>query len=359
MKRRRAAHSEDGLNDMAPETMTAAVLTAPGRFEVRRVPVPRYGPDEVLIKVVRVGVCGTDVHIFRGLYSADCLPLIPGHEFSGVIAQVGERVTALKVGQRVIGDINIGCGQCFYCRKNEIMSCLEVRQLGIHINGAFAEYVKLPGRLAIPIPDDLPFEVAALTEPLACTVRAAKRSGIHLGESLLVIGAGPIGNLHVQLARTIGAAPIIVADLNTSRVSLAKVCGADVGVTDMDLLESEVRTATEGRGADVVIESVGLAQLYEKAFALVRPGGRIVAFGLSGATAQARFSPQAVVLREIGMKGTVAAMGDDMHEALTMLRYGRINVRPFIREARPLVEIQAALEAFASDPNILKMQIVI
>jgi 2-desacetyl-2-hydroxyethyl bacteriochlorophyllide A dehydrogenase len=344
---------------MSTETMNAAVLVRPEHFEVRSVPVPQYGPDDVLVKVARVGICGTDVHIFHGHYAADRLPLIPGHEFAGTVVAIGDRVTSFKVGQRVIGDINIGCGHCFYCRKNEIMSCPEVRQLGIHIDGAFAEYVKLPARLVIPIPDNMSFEVAALTEPLACTVRAAKKSGIRLGESVLVIGAGPVGNLHVQLARTIGAAPVIVADLNADRVAFAKKCGADIGVSDMDLLRSEVQTATDGRGADVVIECVGLPNLYEKAFDLVRPGGRIAAFGLADATRRASFSPQDIVLREIGLRGSVAAMGDDMHEALTMLKYGRIDVSPFVQEARPLADVQNAIQSFVDNPKILKMQVVI
>jgi threonine dehydrogenase-like Zn-dependent dehydrogenase len=232
-----------------------------------------------------------------------------------------------------------------------------MRQLGIHIDGALAEYVKVPERLVIPIPDDMPFEVAALTEPLACTVRAAKKSRIRFGESVLVIGAGPVGNFHVQLARAIGAAPVIAADLNPDRLALAKRCGADIVVSDMSRLDAEVKAATDGRGADVVIESVGLAKLYENAFSLVRPGGRVAAFGLADAEARASFAPQAVVLKEIGLKGSVAAMGDDMHEALTLLRYGRIDTSPFLQSTRSLEETQRAIEDFAADPKLLKVQI--
>ena len=321
------------------------------------VPVPPCGPDDVLIEIARVGICGTDVHIFRGHYVADRLPLIPGHEFSGTVVKTGAAVEAILVGQRVIADVNIGCGHCFYCRKNEVLNCAEMRQLGIHTNGAFAEYVAVPARLVIPIPDDMPFEVAALTEPLACVVRAAKKSRIRFGESVLVIGAGPIGNLHVQLVRAIGAAPVIVADIDTERLAVAAACGADAAVSDMSRLEAEVRRMTDERGADVVIESVGSSALYERAFSLVRPGGRIAAFGLADEGARASFAPQAVVLRELGMKGSVAAVSDDMHDALTMLRFGRIDVGPFLQATRRLEEIQDALEAFAGDPRVLKMQI--
>lgn len=344
---------------MNPRAMRAAVLTEPGHFELREVPVPACGPGDVLVKVARVGICGTDVHIFRGHYASDRLPLVPGHEFSGTVASVGGEVSSVAVGQRVIADINVGCGRCFYCRKNEVLNCPDMRQLGIHTDGAFAEYVKVPERLVIPIPDDMSFAVAALTEPLACTVRAAKKSRIRFGESVLVIGAGPVGNFHVQLARAIGAAPVIAADLNPDRVALAKRCGADIVVSDMSGLDAAVKAATGGRGADVVIESVGLPKLYESAFSLVRPGGRIAAFGLADADARASFAPQAVVLKEIGMKGSVAAMGDDMHEALTLLRYGRIDPSPFLRSTRPLEDTQAAIEDFALDQKYLKVQIAL
>jgi threonine dehydrogenase-like Zn-dependent dehydrogenase len=188
-------------------------------------------------------------------------------------------------------------------------------------------------------------------------VRAFKKSAIRFGESVLVIGAGPIGNLHVQMARAVGAAPIIVADLNPERLAIAARCGADEAVSDMSRLAARVGALTEGRGADVVIESVGLPRLYELAFSLVRPGGRIAAFGLANADAWSRFAPQAVVLKEIGLKGSVAAMGDDMHEALTLLRFGRIDTGPFLNDTRPLEDMQDAIEAFMGDPKILKMQI--
>jgi 2-desacetyl-2-hydroxyethyl bacteriochlorophyllide A dehydrogenase len=344
---------------MLSNTMRAAVLTRPGRFEIREVATPVCGPHEVLVKVARVGICGTDVHIFKGHYASDRLPLIPGHEFAGTVAKVGGDVSTISLGQKVIADINIGCGHCFYCRKNEVLNCPDMRQLGIHIDGAFGEYVKIPDRLVIPISVEMPFEVAAIVEPLACSVRAFKKSAIHFGESVVVIGAGPLGNLHTQLARAIGAAPIITADLNASRLKIAAAVGADFVVSDLSNLDAVVRAATEGRGADVVIESVGHAALYEMAFALVRPGGRIAAFGLTGDEARASYSPRDVVLKEIGMKGSVAAMGDDMHDALTLLRYGRIDPAPFLQATRRLEDTQAAIEEFINDPKILKVQIEI
>lgn len=338
-------------------TMRAAVLVAPHRIEIEQRPIPAPGPGEVVIRVERCGICGTDLHIYNGHYSADRLPLVPGHEFAGRIASLGAGVAGLAEGQKVIADINIGCGHCFYCRRNEILSCASVEQLGIHRDGAFADYVRVPARLVIPLPDDMPFEIAALTEPLSCVVRAARRSRLQLAESVLVLGAGPIGNLHVQLARLMGAGPVIAADLDPARAALAKECGADAVVSDPAALADTVRGLTGGRGADVVIESVGSARLYGEALSLVRPGGRIAAFGLTPADAVWSVPPLDIVLREIGVQGSVAGMGEDMHTALHLLALGRIRTAPFTRVTYPLTDLDAAIRAFAGDRTAFKVQI--
>ena len=337
--------------------MRAAILVAPGRIETRDAPDPEPGPEDVVVRVARCGICGTDLHIFDGAYSADRLPLIPGHEIVGTVERAGAAVRGLKAGDRVVVDNAIGCGRCYYCRRNEILNCPEMAQLGIHVDGGFAERVRVPERLAIPIPEGMPFDLAALTEPLACVVRAQKKIGLSLGESVLVIGGGPIGNLHVQLARLLGAAPVIVAELNPVRAKLAEDCGADIVVTDPDRLEGAVRAATGGRGVDVAIESVGAIPLYETALRLIRPGGRVAAFGLTGADARLAVSPLDIVLREQEIRGSVAGMGEDMRQALTLLAHGRIETAPFRRETRPLDGLAQAIHDFRRDPSLLKIQI--
>lgn len=344
---------------MTSSTMRAAVLVAPGKFEIKQVPIPICGPSDVLVKVKRAGICGTDIHIYKGHFAAESIPLIPGHEFSGVVAAVGSEASSVKVGTPVVADINVGCGRCFHCRKNEVLLCPQISQIGIHRNGAFAEYVLVPERLIIPIPQDMPFEIAALTEPLSCCVRSFMRSNVRAGESVLVLGTGPIGNLHVQMARLVGAAPIIAVDLNPARAEAAKAAGADVIISDPDDVDRVVRQYTDGRGADVVIESVGNEKLYEQALQLVRPGGRVAAFGVAGADARSQFAPLQIVMKEIGMKGTVASSGDDFHQALTLLKYGRIKTDRFTTVVRRLEETQSAIEEFMTDPKIFKIQIAL
>jgi 2-desacetyl-2-hydroxyethyl bacteriochlorophyllide A dehydrogenase len=339
--------------------MKAAVLVATGTFEVRSVPVPEIGPDDVLVEVSRCGLCGTDIHIFNGRYSADRLPLVPGHEFSGQIVRIGANVRGWERGAKVTADINVGCGACFYCRKNEVLNCPAMVQVGIHVDGGLAEYVRVPASHIVPVPDRTPLETAALTEPVSCIVRAVKRSRLVLGESVLILGGGPIGNLHLQVARQAGAAPIIVSEPNVERAQWAQRSGADYVVTDPEELTETVRRATEGRGADLVIESVGLPSLYEQAFELVRPGGRILAFGLTDPGARAHYQPFKVVLEELTLMGTVAGMGDDMREAMTLISHGRVQLSEFLETVYPLERIAEAMEAFTSDRRIKKVQIAV
>ena len=339
-------------------SMRAAVLVEPGRFEIQRRPRPRPGPGEVLVRIARTGICGTDMHIFRGHYAVENLPMIPGHEFTGHIACVGSGVSGLETGIPVVVDMNIGCTRCFWCRRNEILNCPEMQQMGITMDGAFAEFISVPARLVITAPESVPPEVLALTEPLSCVVRAARKAGVTFGQSAVVIGTGPIGNLHVQLLRTIGAAPVIAADISPERVKMAVDAGADVGISDPSALRQAVMDATGGRGADLVIECVGDARLYARAQELMRRGGHLAAFGITGPNEILSLDILTTVLQENSVKGSVAGMGQDMHDSLTLLAHGRIKTDAFTGTTYPLEQIQSAFDSFADRPQDLKTQIV-
>jgi len=341
------------------ETMRAAVLVEPRRFEVRDVPVPAIGRDDVLVRIGRCGICGTDIPMFNGHYAADRLPLIPGHEFTGKVARLGDGVSSLAIGQRVVVDVNVGCGHCYFCRHNEILNCPTMFQLGIHADGGFAEYVRVPARLVIPAPAETPLEVLALTEPVACVVRAARKSGIGFGRSVVVLGAGPIGNLHVQMMRLVGAAPIIVVELSPERAELALKVGADHVISDPASAKQTVLDLTGGRGADMAIECVGLAQLYALAFELIRPGGHVAAFGVTGPNDSVPLPLLETVLQENSVKGSVAGMGEDMHDALTLLTHGRFDTTPFTGSTFALDDIQEAFETLRDRPGALKTLIAL
>lgn len=339
--------------------MRAAVLVRPHRFELREVPVPEVGPDDALIRVTRTGICGTDLHIFNGHYAADRLPLVPGHEFCGVVEAVGSAVRHLAPGTTCVADINIGCGSCYWCRRNEILNCPTMVQAGIGRDGAFAEFLCLPARLVIPAPDAVPEAVLALVEPVACVVRAARKAGIGFARSVVILGAGPIGNLHVQMMRLVGAAPIVVADLSPDRCRMALEAGADAAVSDPAALRETVLSLTEGRGADFVIESVGHKALYAEAFRLIRKGGHVAFFGLTGPDDTVPVEILRTILEENGLKGSVAGMGEDMHDALALLAHGRFRTEAFTRASYPLERIQEAFETLPDRPADLKTQIVL
>ena len=339
--------------------MRAAVLVEPKRFELEDRPIPNVQNDHVLIKLARVGICGTDLHIFAGHYAKESLPMVLGHELTGTIVELGKDVSGMNVDEKVVVDMNIGCTNCFWCRRNEILNCPKMSQLGINIDGAFAEYLTIPARLVIPAPAHVSFQVLALAEPLSCVVRAARKARTRFGQSLVILGVGPIGHLHVQLARTIGLAPIIAFDINKKRVDLACKYGADIGVSEPDLLQETVLEATSGRGADVVIESVGHPKLYQTALQLMRKGGHLAAFGLTEANASLSINILKTILEENSIKGSVAGMGQDMHDALTLLVHDRIDVTPFEGTDYPLEQIQTAFDSYSNRVNDLKTQIVI
>lgn len=339
--------------------MKAAVLVAPKQFEIRDIPTPEIGPDDALIRVRRTGICGTDVHIFNGHYAADRLPLVPGHEFCGEVAAFGANVRHLVECQSVVADINIGCGTCYWCRRNEILNCPTMTQVGIGRDGAFADYVALPARLVIPAPAGIPDAVLALTEPVACVVRAARKAGVGFGRSVVILGAGPIGNLHVQMMRLVGAAPIIVADLSEDRCRMALAAGADAAVSDPAQLKATVLAHTDERGADFVIESVGNAGLYSLAFDLIRKGGHVAFFGLTGPGETVPVDILRTILEENSLKGSVAGMGEDMRDALTLLAHGRFKTDAFTGADYALDDIQTAFETLADRPAHLKTQIIL
>lgn len=337
--------------------MLAAVLVEPKRFDLQQVDIPNVGRDEVLIRVTRTGICGTDLHIFNGHYAADRLPLVPGHEFCGTVAELGQDVRHLSEGQAVVADINIGCGTCYWCRRNEVLNCPAMTQVGIGRDGAFAQYVVVPARLVIPVPDGVPEALQALVEPVACVVRAARKARVGFGQSAVVLGAGPIGNLHVQMLRLCGAAPIIAADLSEDRCRMALEVGADAAVSDPARLKAEVLARTGGRGADLVIESVGSPRLYAQAFDLIRKGGHVAFFGITGPGETVPVDILRSVLEENSLKGSVAGMGEDMHDALTLLAHGRFRTDAFTGATFALEDIQTAFDTLAQRPADLKTQI--
>lgn len=337
--------------------MKAALLTEPFHFEFVERPKPLPGPGELLARVRRVGICGSDVHIYRGEYVREGLPLVPGHEFAAEVVEVNGLSSDLAAGDLVTADINIGCGECRYCLSDSPMLCAQVRQLGIHRDGAFAEYIVFPLRSAVKLPVDMTPAVGALLEPLGCVVRSLRRSGLQPGQSLFVIGAGPMGMLHVQVAKTMGANPIVVLEADPRRAELARTLGADVVISSPEDARQAAAQTCGGDGFDVVVECVGKAQLYEFAIGVLRPGGTLSCFGLDRPDSLVRLASPHLVLQEKSLVGTVGASARDMQAAAGLVDSGGIDIAPYTSKVFALPDLEQAFDCFANRMEALKVQI--
>ncbi|MCL4386121.1 MAG: alcohol dehydrogenase catalytic domain-containing protein [Cyanobacteria bacterium] len=336
--------------------MKAAVFEKPGVISIKEIPIPEINDDEVLIKVKYTGICGTDWSIYTGAYSADKLPMVAGHEFSGIIAKVGKNAKGLKEGDRVTADINMSCGVCFYCRRGQKLMCQTFTQLGIHTDGSYAEYVKAPWDQVHILPDNLDFETGAFIEPVSCVIHSSKAMNLKIGSSVAVIGCG-LGILHSVLAILRGAAPVIIIGDNEKRLNIAKKMGVDytINIHNTSDVVSEVKKLTEGRGADYVIEAVGTTKTYEQAFKMVRPGGTVAAFGICPPDAEIKIKPYDLVLGEKTVVGSCAGVGVDWLDAMALLSHGRIDAKKMFSMAVPLEELEWALKELKADPNLIKV----
>ncbi len=321
--------------------MKALVLEEYNHFVYKDVPEPQIGPEDVLIQVKACGICGSDVHGMDGSSGRRIPPLVMGHEAAGVIAEVGSRVTGWQAGDRVTFDSTIYCGKCHFCRRGLINLCDDRRVLGVSCDtyrraGALAEYVAVPQHILYRLPEGLPFEQAAMVEPLSVAFHAVGRTPIRLNDTAVVVGAGMIGLLVVQSLRAAGCGHIMAVDLDQSRLDLACELGADEGLDSgaVDVV-AHVLKRTAGRGADVVFEVVGLAPTLTLATRCVRKGGSLTLVG--NLSPKVEFLLQAAVTRELTLYGSCASRGE-YPACLDMIARGAINVEALISAVAPLAE---------------------
>jgi len=338
--------------------MKALVLEQYNKFVYQDVPEPKVGPEEVLIRVKACGICGSDVHGMDGSTGRRIPPIIMGHEASGVLAAAGANVREWRVGDRVTFDSTVYCGECFFCRRGQINLCDNRRVLGVSCgeyrrHGAFAEYVAVPQRVLYRLPDDVTFARAAMIEALSIAFHAVARTPISLGDSAVVVGAGMIGLLAIQSLRLAGCGRIIAVDVDAGRLELARRLGADAALAAGDGVPAAVRELTQGRGADLAIEAVGLAATVATGVNVLRKGGTLTLVG--NLSPEVALPLQAVVTRELTLNGSCASRGE-YPACLDLLARGAVDVDSLISAQAPLAEGAAWFERLhRREPGLMKV----
>jgi L-iditol 2-dehydrogenase len=358
---------EKNAQEKIPATMRAAIYRGINDIRVETVPVPEIGPGEVLIRVAACGVCGTDLKkIHTGSHSA---PRIFGHETAGTIAAVGEGVRNFAVGDRVMVFHHIPCGRCYYCRKKTFAQCSVYKKVGCTAGfepsgGGFAEYVRVMDwivqRGLIKIPDGVPFEQAAFVEPVNTCYKAIKNLALEPDETVLVIGQGPIGILLAALASRTGA-KVLTSDLHAERHAVAATYGLKHPIMSGQAdVVSEVRAASEGRGADAVILAVGVDSLIRTAMDAARPGGRILLFAQTQ-HGDAVIDPAAVCMDEKFLIGSYSASVEIQDEGAKLVFEGYRDGFDLTRLISHRFSLGEAVEAIdvASHPTAQSMKIFI
>lgn len=313
--------------------MKALVLKEYNNLIFEEVPQPEYGKNDLLVKVKACAICGSDVHGMDGGTGRRIPPVIMGHEASGIVAAVGSSVKGFSVGDRITFDSTTNCGECYYCRKGQVNLCDNRRVLGVSCNdyrqnGAFAEYVAIPQYIAYHLPDEITFEQAAMVEPVSIAVHAVSRFPVSLSDTAVVVGVGTIGLFIVQILHLAGCGRIIAIDLDSSKFELAKAFGATHCLkADSDHLPAKIATLTNGRGADLTFEAVGITSTVKTAVDLLRKGGSLTLVG--NLMAQIDFPLQSVVTRQISIFGSCASSGE-YPICLDLIAGGKVNVEALI-----------------------------
>lgn len=335
--------------------MRAAVLTGKESLNIKEFDLPSIGPGEVLLRVKSAFVCGTDVRFyFNGRDGIDeNNPRILGHEFAGIIEKVGEKVVGYEPGMRIAVAPNYGCGICDLCVSGHSEMCAASQALGVTVDGGFAEYVRIPeaavrqGNLS-PIPEGVSFSEAALAEPLSCVYNAYEKIGIYPGDTVLVIGSGPIGIMHCLIALMAGASKVFISDISEERMDLA--CKIDSRIMKLpagDTQLSELKKLTNGKLANLVITAASVGAIQEQAFTLAGQNGRVMFFGgLPSGKSVVRLDTNEIHYKQLLVAGTTRQSLRQYRKCLELIDSKAIDIRPLITSKGSIDAVkQAILEA--------------
>ena len=348
-----------------PKTMRAGVYREKGVVKVEEVPVPEVGNGEVLIKVAACGICGTDIKKIFQRYVEP--PQILGHELAGTVVAIGRGATKWKLGDRVMSFHHIPCGTCFYCKNRLFSQCKQYKTTGLTggftpNGGGFGEYVKampwVAERGIVPLPDNVSFEEATFIEPINTIVKAVQKARVAAGETVLVVGCGPIGLQLLMVTKTVGARIYTSDPMATRRTKSLKLGAVESFDPISGKLVEEVRARTEGRGADAVLVAVAHPSVVIEALAAARPGGRVLLFAANDPVTKIEFPAAAVGIDEKEILGSYSAAVDIQDSAAALVLEKKLPVMDIVTHRFPLARIQEGLE-LANRPTEESLKILI
>lgn len=329
--------------------MRAIVINKPFEAYIKDVDDPKPGVGEVLVSVKACGVCGTDIHIFRGEESRVSYPIVPGHEFSGVVVDVGSDVGYdVSVGDSVVVDPNVFCGECYYCRRGYSNYCERWEGIGVTRDGGMAEKVVVPAKAVYRIPKDIPFDVAALAEPISCILHGIDLASPYNVHSIAIFGAGPIGLIFLILLKRFTSAKIAVFEVASHRIDMAKVIGADIVENPLNIDIAKIANeVSNGRGFDMVIDASGNIDAISRILKLdfIAPTGKILLFGVAPPNKKVEIEPHQIYRKEVKIIGSYV-------NPYTM--YRAIDVLKSIKEFNKIIDridLEEALSILKGKPR--------
>ncbi len=341
--------------------MTAAVLYGKEHLRIEAVKVPEIGRGDVLVRVKAALTCGTDVKVFRRGYHARMIvpPALFGHELAGDIVGVGEEVKGFKVGQRVVAANSAPCGACYFCKRDLENLCDDL----LFNNGAYAEYIRIPSRIVqknlYEMPAHVSYQDAALIEPLACVLRGLEETSIRPGDSVTIIGLGPIGLMFVRLATVYGARVIAIGRRPTQLERAAAMGARELVLsTETDTLVKRVKDLTGGRGADVAIEAVGHPDAWEAAVRMLRRGGTVNFFGGCPNDSRISLDTQLLHYSELTCKASFHHTPSHIQKALDIVSRGEVTARDFVNRVEPLTNLLEVMQHLMSHNGHMKTAII-
>jgi D-arabinitol dehydrogenase (NADP+) len=337
--------------------MKALVYDAPKKFSIREVDVPKYGDNQVLIKVIACGICKTDVHIHNGHFLSE-FPLTPGHEFTGIVEAAGRKVTAFKPGDRVVADNTVLCGECYYCRKNQPLYCENFYSLGVTGPGGFAEYVAVNQDKVFRIKDSLSFDEASFAEPTACAVHGMDMIDVQYGDNVLMFGAGPTGIILAQLLKHGGAGNMVVAAPSRFKLDILDGMGIETIMIERDndsVNEAAIKEICP-QGYDIIIDATGSSKITQACFKYAKKGSKIVIYGVCDEADKISISPYEIFANEYKIIGSFAQT-HCFDRAINALETGMVRVKELVSHRFSLSEYEKGLETVMNGKESLKVLI--